>query len=521
MSLARENNHQEGAKSRPWPLAIALCVVALVLAPSLQDSGFILDDTVNLSRHANDGDVLGEWTTATYAHADPTHTGHVWRPIPASMQHLLASLSGRDSSVPFRMLTIGFHLLNVALAYLFARRLGLTAGIAGVTAALAGTHAIALENASWASCLFDVSMTTTLLLTLLILPSLAGPVRTGAGAVVSGMLATLCKETAVAFAPLIGVWIWHQGTGQTARERVSGAGLAGIGFLGGSIATLVVHDVVTGQAYGAAVHGDQVANYMLAWVQAVGWGFDLPSTAPLTHSFVPLDGTLLARGAVVGSLSLAAAELARRAHPDRSPLGWIALLAWVLPLFPAAIVVVTTGTVSIRFGYAGILIAVPLASAALRFWFGKRGGIELGVAMVIAGFCMSWPAFSRPGAFATESRLWESELGRERTPWALARSGRFDWINEHSPEALAQWKSGIESAPEGLLWVKPRTEWWDYAQASFLSQQPAEALLALDRIAKIAGSPGEFPPLYACLKADALDQLGRHVEAKLVAVDCK
>lgn len=503
-----------------WPCIVALLVVAAMLAPSVQDAGFILDDTVNLARHGNDGDVLGEWTSATYFHADPSRGGHVWRPIPASIQHYLATLVGRESALPFRMLTLAFHLLNVGLVYAVGRRLGLTPVIAAVAAAAAGTHGVVIEAACWASCLFDVSMTTVVLLTMILLPKLRSAAGLGGAAAVAGLVATLCKETSIAFGPLIFAWIWLERSELPSGQRVRESAMAGLAYLLGVVATLVIHDVVTGQPYGRALHLDQFAAYASAWTQASGWWFDLSSVAPLSHSFSATDVVLLSRGAVVLVVAVAFAEVSRR-EPASSPLGWIALLAWVSPLFPAAIVVATTGTVSVRLGYAGVILATPLAVATLRRWFGERGGVEFGAGLVIAAVCLTSTSFTRPAVFRTEATLWEGELQREPTAWAMARSGRIAWVNDHSAEGLAMWKAGIQGAPSGLLWVKPRTEWWDYAQAAFLSGQPVEALFALDEIAQIARAPDEFPAVYPCLRADVLDQLGRHEEAATVAKQCR
>lgn len=514
----------EGTELEPgrhfWPCVLAMVVVAALLAPSLQDSGFILDDTVNISRHANDGDVLGEWTTATYTHADPTRTGHVWRPIPASMQHFLAMQVGRESALPFRLLTLAFHLLNVGLVYALGRRLRLGAAIAGLGAAVAGTHAVVIEAACWASCLFDVSMTTVVLLTLLLLPKLRSEVGLALGATFAGIVATLCKESAIAFAPLLFGWMWlEQGTLPSA-QRARQSALAGLAYLSGVVGVLGVHDLVTAQTYAQALYLGKLEEYASAWVQAAGWWFNLPMTAPLSHSFMTVDPLLLARGILLLLVAVAAAEVSRRS-PSGTPLGWMALLAWLSPLVPAAIVVAATGTVSIRLGYAGLLLAAPFAIAALRTWFGKRGGLEFGVALVIAAVCMTGSSFARPAVFRTEATLWEGELEREPTAWALARAGRFQWVNDHSPEALAMWKTGIEGAPSGLLWLKPRTEWWDYAQAAFLSGQPTEALFALDQISELTTASETMPAMHACLRADALDQLGRHPEAQIAAAACR
>ena len=74
---------------------------------------------MNLKNHAAHGDIFGEWTTPTYAHAGGG-SGHIWRPIPASLQHLCAILWGRTPSM-FRGLNLFIHLFNLGLFAWFCR----------------------------------------------------------------------------------------------------------------------------------------------------------------------------------------------------------------------------------------------------------------------------------------------------------------------------------------------------------------------------------------------------------------
>ena len=68
-----------------WTL-IPLLVALALFAHAIPGAGFVADDAYNLAEHARHGDIAGEWSTPTYAHAGGAR-GHIWRPIPASLQH--------------------------------------------------------------------------------------------------------------------------------------------------------------------------------------------------------------------------------------------------------------------------------------------------------------------------------------------------------------------------------------------------------------------------------------------------
>jgi hypothetical protein len=53
-----------------WLLPLA--VAGALYASGSVAEGWILDDNVNLARHAAHGDLLGEWLEPTYAHAGGT-----------------------------------------------------------------------------------------------------------------------------------------------------------------------------------------------------------------------------------------------------------------------------------------------------------------------------------------------------------------------------------------------------------------------------------------------------------------
>lgn len=503
-------------------LGLALLVVAVITLPSIRESGFLLDDGVNLAKHAHHGDVWGEWTKGTYLHADPARIGHVWRPIPATLQHLLALVVGRESAVPFRVLTLLLHGLNVTLAYSWARLLGGSERLSAVAALFAGVHPVAIESACWASCLFDVLMTTTILATLLVLGRVSEHTTRFMVAMVGMAVATLSKESALALVPLIGL-VAANGAGlgtQTVSSKAalrSGLSTAGGAALGG-LAVVFTHDLITGQIYKDAFDFNRLATYSSAWLQSFSWSVGALGTAPLSHGFTPNDSDRLITGLLTFAGAAFMVVVLWKRQPRAGSLAFIGLLSWSLPLVPAALAAELTGTASMRLGYAGIILASSPFAAALSTVRAHRWAWVL-----VAGWgvVLAPEILSRPKALSSERLLWAAELRAEPTPWALARGGRIRWTMDHSTAALEMWRKGVESAPAGLLWVSPAREWWDLAQASFLSRQPQAALAALDRVAIALGPSGTYPALYSCLRADSLDALGRASEAAFEAERCR
>ena len=183
--------------SWPWLLVPVLAAAAVYL-PAASGADWITDDRYLIARHLRPGDVLGEWTTATHAHAADVVGGYLWRPLTSTVYQVWAGLFGR-SPTPFRLLSVLVHLLNVGLVWAAARRFGAGARAAGIGALLFALHPLGPDAVCWISDLYDVLAATFLLGGMLLaLGEGRMATRVGGGAVLF-LAALLSKESALAW----------------------------------------------------------------------------------------------------------------------------------------------------------------------------------------------------------------------------------------------------------------------------------------------------------------------------------
>ena len=213
------------------PTAIA----AAVFLPAIIGAGWVADDAVNLAVHANQGDLLGEWTTPTYAHAG-SGKGHIWRPIPATLQHIVALVSGRSASA-FRLLNVLLHLGNVALLQTLARRRGASPLSAGLLAMVFAVHPVTADAVCWSSDVYDLVATTAILAVLGVATS--GLPLQARMAWIAGMtlVAGLCKESAIAVVPVVGI-VGIMSDGGWREGRKNGLALGAASAVGAFLAIL-------------------------------------------------------------------------------------------------------------------------------------------------------------------------------------------------------------------------------------------------------------------------------------------
>ena len=114
-----------------WTTLALIGLTLCMHVPAVLSAGWVIDDHVNLKIHAAHGDLIGEWTTPTYAHAGGD-SGHIWRPIPATAQHLCALIWDRTPSM-FRGLNLLIHLINIGLLAWVCRRANRSFAAAGST----------------------------------------------------------------------------------------------------------------------------------------------------------------------------------------------------------------------------------------------------------------------------------------------------------------------------------------------------------------------------------------------------
>ena len=243
--------------------------------------------------------------------------------------------------LPYHVASLLLHLANVALLYAVARRLFAGRGAAWAAALLFGTTAIAFTPLHWATGFGELLVTTFALAAFLL--HLAGrdagaPPRVGARdriallwlAALAALAAGLSKETALLL-PAVLVFADRRLGGFEPRARtLVPAGLAGLIFLAGFLATLRSADYLGGEAYtlslAPAFLAQNLATY-LAW-SAAFW-------VPVRDAVASADPRAAVPGALVAlavGLTLASQRRARR-HPEELGAVWfLALLAPVVPL---------------------------------------------------------------------------------------------------------------------------------------------------------------------------------------------
>jgi hypothetical protein len=495
-----------------WLLPLA--VAGALYASGSVAEGWILDDNVNLARHAAHGDLLGEWLEPTYAHAGGAR-GHIWRPVPASLQHLAAILFGRHPPV-FRLLNVALHLLNVALVHRLARLMGASGLAAGLAALLFTLHPALPETVCWSSDVYDLALATALL-GAAVSASLRPPRASGlVGAVALLLVACLCKETALAFTPVLVLLVGWRNGWRPALLVGLGAGLcAGL--------YLLAHGWVTGEGYGAAGAQSALSEQLAAWLTTAGWLLWVPHRAPLSHLFDPAATLGPALGALTLALGLLLVGLAWRRRPEAAGGLVVAGAAWVCLLAPVGLAIPLIGLHSFRYVYAPLALVVALAAPAAAGLLARlpRG---LVVALLLL-WCLpaAWRSSDRVGDWRDPERLWLAELEREPdNPYAMAQLGRLRSVRRVDVErSLALWAAALARAPEGTRLFDPLEERWDLAQAAFLAGQPAVALEQAAQVIERSSALGRSPPRDAfCLVADAWDALGRPDEAAAVEDRC-
>ena len=482
-------------------------IVAMVLfGGPIPGSGFVADDAFNLATHANHGDWAGEWSSPTYAHAGGDR-GHIWRPIPAWLQHVAASGFGRVGST-FRALNLGVHLINILLISAIARRLGASSTAAGLAALFWTTHAAMPEAVCWSSDIYDLVATTFALLATGAATSSDPRVR-WVGVSALTLAACLSKESSVALAPALAAAAWAAGGTRRAVD-------AGIASIAGVVAYGAMHRSITDQNYADVAASVPFSEAADAALMNIGWWASPPARAPMAHLFNPAtDSPEVLMGAVtLVGISLLIAHQFR--HGSRASYLLAGIVAAVSLTAPAAFGIPFIGVAPLRYVY--MPLAVGLAIAASRWTGSVARPWIIGILMV--GVLGSQRIASRTPAFANDASLWSAERRLEPSNSYAAGSLARAWIADgRTREAVELWASAIESAPEGVRVFDKANERWLLGQTAFMKGHPD---IALTQVLKLLNSIDQPVPAMAhCLHADSLDALGRHEEALKVAQRCE
>lgn len=484
------------------PVAVAFAL----FAGGVGGAGFVADDAFNLATHANDGDWAGEWTAPTYAHAGGER-GHIWRPLPAWLQHAAATTMGRVGST-FRGLSLGIHLINVVLLGWVARRMGASATVAGLVSLVWTTHPAMPEAICWSSDIYDLTATTMALLAVAAISVQARPQRLVWMCVLTAA-ACLCKESSLALVPALAII--------AAATRGMREGLAiGAASAVGALAYSAFHRSITQQSYVDALHETPLIEMADAGLMTIGWWAHAPARAPMAHLFSPMtDGAEVWLGsATLVGISVFIAHQFRL--DARAKLLLAGLLAALTLLLPAAVGMPFIGVAPLRYIYGPL--GVGLAVAAAR-WTGPAWMPCIAAVFAVAGVG-SLRIADRVPAFQSDSTLWAAELALEPTnPYAAGSLARA-WIADgNTASAIQLWARAADGVKPGVRVFDKANERWLLAQTAFMK---GDAWTALDQVEKLMSesSDGAFPAMAHCLKADSLDALGRREEAKVAGQSC-
>lgn len=494
----------------PFGLAVA------VYAPGIPSASWVVDDHVNLAVHAHEAELWGEWTMGTYAFAGG-ESGHIWRPVPATLQHASALVFGRTAPV-FRALNVGVHLLNVLLVMIVARRWG-AGEVAAVGAGIAVSVHWAIPDAvCWSSDIYDLCAATCVLAAVGLLHRAQPAWRRVLMAFGFTLAGALCKESTVAVLPVLAL----------VTTITAGPRQGGVVALASALAVAVyfqLHFVVTGQAYGEATRASALGEQLLAGLDTVGMVVVVAQRATMAHLFnaTPLDAETLTgpiRGlGTLGLLGVLVVAL-RKERPAALQLV-LASLSLVALLAPVAVGVPLVGVAPVRYLYLPFLVFVALGAGALQ----RLPRLPLVVALGALLLAHLPATVRRVPAFVSDSALWRAELDAEPTnPYAAVSLAHalYGALPKGDRTArgrvLGLWEAGIAALPAGIRICDPAEERWSLAQAAFLTGDPERALRVVRQIG--AGTSPQ-PAQLSCLEADALDALGRHEEAERVAVACK
>lgn len=481
-------------------------VLAALFVPPALDAGWVLDDVRALSRHAHDGHPWGEWTHATYEWSSGD-AGHLWRPLPAFLQHLAALAAGRTPAT-FRLLNVVLHAGVVLVVMGLVRRSAAGPGAAALAGTVLVLHPAVAEVVPWSSDVFDVMLALVLMLAATRAQAAASPTRRAVEAALFTLTACLCKESAATAAPALAAVAW------AAAGWRAGVG-AGLGSAVGAGSFLLLHGAVTGQGYGSAA-ASPLRDTLLAGLDTLGGLPTLPARATAAHLFEP--GAAAAAPTGVAAL-LAAALVGWLLRTDAAAQRrWLAAVVGFVALSaPAAIGIPFIGVQAGRYVFVPLVWLVGVGAPPLAAMAAGRRSAPL---LVVAA-CMLWAPRTavRVGEFQDNVTLFRAELRSEPdNPYARASVARHLVVAAiDGTGGLSMWAAALDDLPSGLRVPDARRERWDLAQAAFLA---GAAPLALHQASRLRAEPGWLPGQLACLEADSLDAMGRHEEAAHAALGC-
>lgn len=192
-----------------------LLLVGTLYAQTL-DFKFVWDDDQVIHGRA-DYQTPSRWLEAVRQPLD--FSPNYFRPL--ALSTLLVQIwVWKDDPAPFHAANVLIHLLNTALVIALASRLLHRSGWALLTGALYGVHPALIESVAFVSSRYDLTMTLFLLLALWLEGRLQGTARV-VGVSLAFLGALLCKEMALMFPLVLGLWRLAQRAEGALREQLA------------------------------------------------------------------------------------------------------------------------------------------------------------------------------------------------------------------------------------------------------------------------------------------------------------
>jgi protein O-mannosyl-transferase len=449
---------------------------AAVYLPAAAGADWITDDRHLIAGHLRPGDVLGEWTTATHAHASDVVGGYLWRPLTSTVYQIWGELFGRSPG-PFRVLAALAHLLNVGLVGLASRRLGAGPRAAAVGALVFALHPLGPDAVCWISDLYDVMAASFLLGGLAVA---VGANRVGARAGVGALLflgALLCKEAALS-------WVVALPAALLLLRGWRPAALHGAGLVVVAAAHGRWHGAIVGGFERSALDLMRDGPFLETWLDYLWWPLGMPVRAGFTHLLTPGEVPINPGGVAVFLALLVSLALAVRRPSGANRALAVGLGVWSVMLAPGALAASSFLNQSARYLYLPLALAIPaLVLAADRAAARLPRQRRAWVALVGLAWAIAWAprTLGRVGDWQSEPALYLAEHEAEpANAFAGKELGRILFAAGSVDAGITLWSAAVADPPASRYVMDVQAERLDLAQAAASVGRTALALQCLD-----------------------------------------
>lgn len=396
-------------RTKGWPALVALLIIPLY-APTL-DYGFHYDDANTVVHNpvlADPGEVdAGQlFDPASFSR---TPGAGMFRPGVLVTYLANVALSGWESW-SWRLLNVIIHAAVSVGVYWLSRLLGLSRSGAGVACLLFALHPLAVEPTVYISARAESLATLGILLAVCLTMAARRPARGVAGAAAMAV-GLLCKATAAAAVPLIGLWerwVCRRRWQETLRALLP-FGVLLLGYL------ILVRELVDEALLQAPVR-DWASQLTTQLKVLLYYARLLVMPHPLTIEHPVQAGAGVGLASVGAALVLASLLwlLRKRGSLGERPRF---LLAWMLIVLLPTIIVPLNVIAAERRLYPVLVAVCPLLVWLARSLKG-RGGVVAAATIVL--FALS---SQRSDAWASQESLWQQAVEVAPSTRALVRLG--------------------------------------------------------------------------------------------------